>query len=347
MALDKDGNPLDSLDVSIDKSPPDPPEGAHIIGLPYVFSPEGATFDPPITFTWSYDPDALPEGVAEEDLVLAYYDEDAGEWVELDCVVDTVNNTITASVAHFTTFAIIGSVTPPVVVPPAPARFTISSLGVSPSELAPGEEVNISVLVANTGGKLGSYIVVLKINGVKEQEKSVTITAGSSQTVTFSVTKEGADTYAVTVDGLIGSFTVVPVVVPPEPAAFSVSYLSGPRLEVEPGESVTITVLVANIGGESGSYTVVLKVEGVKEAEERVTIAAGESQDVSFSVTREEAGSYTVAVDGWSGSFTVVAEEEEVPTKPGINWALIGGIIGGVIVAGLLYYFLVFRRRAD
>ncbi|GAI86393.1 unnamed protein product, partial [marine sediment metagenome] len=48
--------------------------------------------------------------MAEEDLVLAYYDEAAGEWLELDCVVDTENNIITASVPHFTTFAIIGAV---------------------------------------------------------------------------------------------------------------------------------------------------------------------------------------------------------------------------------------------
>ncbi|GAJ06056.1 unnamed protein product, partial [marine sediment metagenome] len=99
--------------------------------------------------------------------------------------------------------------------------------------------------------------------------------------------------------------------------------------------------------GESGSYTVVLKIDGVKEAEETVTIAAGESQEVSFSATKEEAGDYTVAVDGWSGSFTVVApEEEEVPTKPGVNWPVLGGVIGGVIVVALLIYFLVFRRRA-
>ncbi|GAI85095.1 unnamed protein product, partial [marine sediment metagenome] len=100
--------------------------------------------------------------------------------------------------------------------------------------------------------------------------------------VSFSVTREEADSYTVTVDGLSDSFTVV--VVPPEPAAFSVSYLSvSPRLEVEPGEAVTITVLVANIGGESGSYTVVLKIDKVKEAEETVTIAAGESQGISLS----------------------------------------------------------------
>jgi len=120
VALDENGNPLSTLTTDVDESPPDPPEGAHIIGLPYIFRPDGATFDPPIIFTWSYDPEALPEGVAEEDLVIAYYDEDAGEWVELECVVDTENNTITASVSHFTTFAIIGKVTPPPPPPPAP-----------------------------------------------------------------------------------------------------------------------------------------------------------------------------------------------------------------------------------
>ncbi len=113
IALDKDGEPLSSLMADVDPSPPDPPEGGNIIGLAYDFGPDGATFEPPITFAWSYDPDALPEGVAEEDLVIAYYDEDAGEWVELDCVVDTENNTITASVSHFTTFAVIARAAPP------------------------------------------------------------------------------------------------------------------------------------------------------------------------------------------------------------------------------------------
>jgi len=154
------------------------------------------------------------------------------------------------------------------------------------------------------------------------------------------------------VDGLSGSFTVIPVVAPPAPAAFSVSRLSFQPAEVEAATAVTIAVLVSNTGGTEGSYTVVLKVNGVKEAEKTVTIAAGDSQEVSFSLTRDEPGTYNVSVDGLSGGFTVIVvtplpEEEEVPTKPGINWALIGGIIGGVIVVvGLLYYFLVLRRRA-
>ena len=119
-ALGEDGKRLKTLEVAIDETPPDPPKDASIIGLTYNFGPAGATFDPPITFTWSYNPDALPEDVAEEDLILAYYDKVAGRWVELDCEVDTENNVITALVSHFTTFAIIGTVTPPPPPPPAP-----------------------------------------------------------------------------------------------------------------------------------------------------------------------------------------------------------------------------------
>ena len=114
IALDKNGNPLATLEVVVDESPPDPPEGAHIIGLAYDLKPDGATFNPPIILTWRYDADALPEGVAEEDLVIAYYDETTSEWVELDSVVDTENDTVTASIEHFTCFALLGTVTPPV-----------------------------------------------------------------------------------------------------------------------------------------------------------------------------------------------------------------------------------------
>ena len=210
IALDKHGNPLSSLTADIDPSPPSPPEGAHIIGLVYDFGPEGATFDPPITIEYTYDPDEVTEGVAEEDLVIAFYDEDIGEWVECTCECDPGTHCVTAAVSHLTCFAIIGEV--------KLAAFTISSLVISPAEVAPGEKVNISVSLANTGGLEGSYTVVLKINGVKEAEQSATIAAGTSKTVTFIATKEEAGSYSVTVDGMSGSFVVVaPLVIAPPP----------------------------------------------------------------------------------------------------------------------------------
>lgn len=105
VALDKDGAPLSIVTSDVDVSLPPPPERANIIGLAYNFGPAGATFSPAITLEYTYDPAEIPEGVAEEDLVLAYYDEAAGEWVELPSTVDPLTNTITASVSHFTTFS--------------------------------------------------------------------------------------------------------------------------------------------------------------------------------------------------------------------------------------------------
>jgi hypothetical protein len=110
IALDKNGKPLQRLEASVDTTPPDPPEDANIIGLAYDFGPAGATFSPPATLTWEYDPEELSEGSDEEDLVLAYYDEETGEWVVLECTVDTDNNVITASIAHFTTFATLSPI---------------------------------------------------------------------------------------------------------------------------------------------------------------------------------------------------------------------------------------------
>jgi hypothetical protein len=217
--LTKEGRRLTRISITPMEEPPAPPEDASIIGLTYDIGPDGATFDPPITLTFTYDPDEIPEGVDEEDLVIALWDEAAGEWVELeDCVVDPVTHTITAPVSHFSKYAVIAyHIVPAPVVPPAPAAFSLSSLSVQPTEVQPKEAVTITVSVANTGGTEGAYTVVLKINGVKEAEKSVTIAAGRSKMVSFSVTREEAGSYSVTVDGLSASFIVVapPVEKPP------------------------------------------------------------------------------------------------------------------------------------
>ncbi|MFC1933148.1 CARDB domain-containing protein [Chloroflexota bacterium] len=209
-ALDKTGNPLSGIVMVEEKEPPAPPADASTVSLTYDMGPDGATFDPAITLTFTYDPDKIPHGINEEDLVIAIWDKNAGKWIELeDCIVDPVNNTISAPVSHFTAFTIIARATPEPPAPPTPATFLISNLTVQPTEVQPKTEVTITASVTNTGDIEGSYNVVLKMNDVKEAEESVTVAAGSSKVVTFSVTREKADSYSVTVDGLSASFTVV------------------------------------------------------------------------------------------------------------------------------------------
>jgi len=205
-----EGEPLETLEAAVEPSPPEPPEDTRIIGVAYDFGPEGVTFDPPITLTWSYDPNDIPGGVAEEDLVLAWYDEAADRWVELDCVANTENNTITASIEHFTTFAIIGMVTPtPESELEVPiAVFHISELDISPSEVDIGQMVTISVLVINSGNLEDTYQVALEIDNKVAATEEVTVSAGFSKEVTFTISKDIAGTYSVDVNGLTDSFTV-------------------------------------------------------------------------------------------------------------------------------------------
>jgi len=333
--LNSQGNPLASLSAVTEPSPPEPPSGEALV-MAYNLGPDGATFSPEITLTLKYDPATLPEDVDEEDLYIAYW-RVGPKWVPIGTTVNAEANTASCELSHFTPFALIA--------PSGPAAFSISNLSIKPAEVQPRQTITITVSVSNTGGRQGSYTVVLKINGVKEADKSVTVAAGKSQDVSFSVTKEEAGTYSAEVDGLSGSFTVVAPGPPLPIAVVSVTNLSIEPAQVEPNEAVTVSVVVANTGDTEGSYTVVLKIDDVKEAERQVTVPAGGSQDVSFSVTREEAGTYSVEVDGLSGSFTVVTPAPVLPTKPAINWPLIGGIIAAVVVVGLLIFFLV-RRRA-
>ena len=236
IALDKDDNPLTSLEAEVDTSPPPPPEDTSIIGLAYDFGPDGATFDPPITLTRSYDPNDIPEGVAEEDLVLAWYDEATNQWVELDGSVDTENNTITASIQHFTTFVVIGVA----MAVPEPesesevsvAVFRISEFDISPGEADIGQTVTIRALVTNSGNLEGTYQVILEIDNKVVETQGVTLAGGASDIVTFKISENIADIYSVNINGLSGSFTVkpaaasVPELAPmPTPPVMPVSWL--------------------------------------------------------------------------------------------------------------------------
>ena len=87
----------------------------------------------------------------------------------------------------------------------------------------------------------------------------------------------------------------------PPGAELKVSNLVISPQEVNPGQVVTISCLVTNIGIEADSYTV--KLGGDFMAAQSVTLNPGESKALSFEVTPTVAKTYSVSVDGLSGSF--------------------------------------------
>ena len=220
-ALDGDGDPLTDIEFIVNETPPLPQED-DIVGLAYNLEPSGATFATPVTLTWYYEPSDVPSGVAEEDLVIAYYDEVLGKWVELESELDWANIAITALVDHLTTFAILAPAAPP-----TPAAFASSSLSISPSEVNIGKSVSISVLLTNEGEEKGSYLVTLKINGVEEETKERTLAGGASETVVFNTSRNEVGTYSVDVNGLSGSFTVKEAALPAPPPPIASTPSSG------------------------------------------------------------------------------------------------------------------------
>jgi hypothetical protein len=116
--LSSNNNPLSSLTASVLTSPPPvPPNNALIIA--YTFGPDGAKFSPALTFTVKYDAKSLPAGMAEKDLYLAYYD--GTQWQALDSTVDLQNKTVATQLTHFSSYALLGKVTPPPAVSPSPS----------------------------------------------------------------------------------------------------------------------------------------------------------------------------------------------------------------------------------
>jgi hypothetical protein len=132
--------------------------------------------------------------------------------------------------------------------------------------------------------------------------------------------------------------------VPPKPASFAVSKLKVSPTSVKPGEQVTITATVTNSGGTAGSYKAVLKINGVDEAEQQVTLGTKEKQEITFTTSTETAGSYDVNVGDTSGSFKVSMPDTVSPAKKW-SWPLVGGIAGGVLLIIFLIIVLL-RRRA-
>jgi hypothetical protein len=86
--------------------------------------------------------------------------------------------------------------------------FSVNDLRINPNRVGVGKKVNIRVFATNGGTNAGSYEVALQINGIIEDNKILTLAAGTTEEVKFMTTKDAAGTYVVDVNGLTGSFEV-------------------------------------------------------------------------------------------------------------------------------------------
>jgi len=147
------------------------------------------------------------------------------------------------------------------------------------------------------------------------------------------------------VTSMVDHLSTFAVIAPmPLPAAFAASALSVYPPEAEIGETVTVSVLVTNSGELEGVYGLTLELNGTLAETRELTLAGG-SQQVVFSVAGDEAGSYSVEVNGLEGSFTV----REAPILPivlpsAVICTILGLAIAALVVSAVIFPIVWMRR---
>jgi hypothetical protein len=88
------------------------------------------------------------------------------------------------------------------------AQFEVTSLDIKPTEVTVGETANISARVTNTGGTGGVYYATLSVDGEKIVTKDIAMDPGSTQSVTFSLSRDKAGSYEIAVGKRSAMLTV-------------------------------------------------------------------------------------------------------------------------------------------
>jgi hypothetical protein len=129
--------------------------------------------------------------------------------------------------------------------------------------------------------------------------------------------------------------------VPTSSASFAVSGLVISPTEINTTEKATVKVTITNKGNLAGTSIAVLKIDNIIIQAKNLVLAAGESQDAVFTVTKDTAGIYKIDVNGQSGTLTIKAAPSKAPFLFK-NWWILAVI---VIVVALVTVIMVTSRR--
>jgi Tol biopolymer transport system component len=154
--------------------------------------------------------------------------------------------------------------------------------------------VTIEFAVTNIGDLTGTYEVELYVDGEIENTIPVSLDGGSSETITFTTSRD-----------VTGTYNTLP---PLPPAEFQISNLTIRPSEVEAGTEVVVSLDVANTGGSEGTYTAILEINGDIEETKNITVAAGITETVSYQLTEDTPGMYAVSLDGLTATLKVGVE---------------------------------------
>ena len=179
-------------------------------------------------------------------------------------------------------------------------------------------------------GAAADEVILLRYHDGEWQKLPTEILWENATHIQYSAETPGFSIFVVTL--------TVKAAASPKPAEFKISNLSIAPSEAQIGETVTILVEVKNIGEAEGSYNLTLKVNGSTEDEKTIVLAGGESRIVEFKVTINSAGTYSIEINGLTGTLKV----KEAPVQSIENFLL---YIAITILAIIIIVAIVISKR--
>jgi hypothetical protein len=194
------------------KETPATPENMEAIVV-FNITPANAAFNKDIFLTLGV-PELSPNVL---NVTMAYYDDINGVWELMESEAGGPSGvaelTLSAPINHFSIYGVLAEFEE--AAPQQPAHFVASGLNIEPTVerlsvfvTKTGESVTITASVANDGGQGDTYTAELKLNGETVDTRTVTLNAGQSKQVSFTVSELDSGQYQVDLAGLSGEFTV-------------------------------------------------------------------------------------------------------------------------------------------
>ncbi|MGM0371196.1 MAG: hypothetical protein ACQEQJ_01665 [Halobacteriota archaeon] len=278
------------------------------------------------------------EGPIDQAFLDAELAELGGETIaeELDRFITTTRTpSMWAAQDHETAFG----ASPPVFVTDVNAPIEITgpyrntSVTGSIPTLVPGERISIPVTITNDGGTTGAYEVPLTVDGVPVANATGTLDSGenANHRLSYTVEQIGTSQLAVGTKG----WTVE--VAEPEPPV--VTDLEATPTTIRPGESVTLTVAIANPGDRPATGTVTPRLDGTALAPINLDLDVNETAERTQQITPDDTGEHTITAGDRSVTINVAEYTETRQTTPtqtpgfthavGLIALLLTGLIAG------------------
>jgi hypothetical protein len=199
-----------------------------------------------------------------------------------------------------------------------------------------GSGITVNGYVVNNATGITANIMIATDAVPGTRNISVTTPAGAGTKSAGFTVNESTAFIATTPQG-----SSMQSITPPPPMqlpSISVQSASLSTVKVAPGVPVTVTARVTNTGAVNGSTRLTLYVNGQEESSQGVTVSSGSNMPVTFTMTRNEPGTYSVYIGGVNaGSFVV-----DQFADPNMILYISGALLGLAFVTGLIF---ILKRR--